>query len=73
MKNKNNLQIIQQKLDTMQGGEARMKAILEAIKVADEAKKPYYQMLFRYEYAYEATFHDDPPKAMPSAVEFSSI
>lgn len=73
MKNKNNLQIIQQKLDTMQGGEARMKAILEAIKVADEAKEPYYQMLFRYEYAYEATFHDDPPKAMPSAVEFSSI
>ena len=51
-KNKNNLQIIQQKLDTMQGGEARMKAILEAIKVADEAKEPYYQMLFRYEYAY---------------------
>lgn len=55
-----------------QGG-AQMAALLDAIQRADEAEDPYWQMLLRYDYACQATFHDDPPKAMPVAAEFAEI
>ena len=62
----------QQKIDTTQGSK-KMPVILEAIRQADEEEEHYYRLFFRYLYAYEATFHDDPPKAMPVAIEFSTI
>lgn len=55
------------------GGAPRMSAFLDAIHQADQEKDVIWQLLFRYDYAFEATFHDDPPKAMPIAAEFSSI
>ncbi len=63
---------IQCRLERLKGP-GRMEAIENAIRQADEAEDHYYRMLFRYDYACEATFHDDPPKAMPVAVEFSNI
>ncbi len=63
---------IQCRLERLKGP-GRMDAIENAIRQADEAEDHYYRMLFRYDYACEATFHDDPPKAMPVAVEFSNI
>lgn len=63
---------IQQELQFLKGAE-KMNALLTAIKQADEAEDHFYRMLLRYDYACEATFHDDPPKAMPVAVEFSTI
>ena len=63
---------IQNKLQWMKGP-GRLDAIEKAIRQADEANDYYYRMLFRYDYACEATFHDDPPKAMLPAVEFARI
>lgn len=63
---------IQRKLESLRGP-GRLEAIEEAIRQADQAEEHFYRMLFRYDYACEATFHDDPPKAMPVAVEFSKI
>ncbi|MCI8530472.1 MAG: hypothetical protein HFH82_15225 [Lachnospiraceae bacterium] len=63
---------IQKKLDEIKGP-GKLEAIMKAIGQADEAEDHYYRLLFRYDYACEATFHDDPPKAMPVAVEFSKI
>jgi len=63
---------LENQMKNLKGAE-RMEALLEAIRQADEAQEHHYRLLFRYEYACEATFHDDPPKAMPMAVEFSKI
>ena len=54
-------------------GKARMAALLDAIHQADEAGEHYWRMLLRYDYACQATFHDDPPKAMTAAAEFAPI
>lgn len=54
-------------------GEFRMDALADAIYQADQAKDPYWQMLFRYMYACEATFYDDPTKAIPVSEEFGPI
>ncbi len=51
----------------------RLKAIGDAIKQADAAEDLHWRLMFRYMYASEATFHDDPPKAMPAAAEFAQI
>lgn len=72
MKNNFHGAALSQQLDRLSGS-VKMAALLSAIQQADEAKDHYYRMLFRYEYAYEATFHDDPPKAMPAAIEFGTI
>lgn len=50
-----------------------MEALLEGIKQADEAEDWYNSLMFRYSYACDATFHDDPPKAIPIASEFAEI
>ncbi len=55
-----------------QGG-PQMSALTDAIRQADEAGDHYWRMLLRYDYACQATFHDDPPKAMPMAAEFAPI
>ena len=38
-----------------------MDAYLNAIRQADEAGDPYWRLMFRCDYCYEATFRDDPP------------
>lgn len=54
-------------------GGPMMAGLLDAIRQADEAKDAYWQLYFRYKYACEATFRDDPPKAIPVAAEFAGI
>lgn len=60
-------------IDGIPHGELRMDALADAIYQADQAKDPYWQMFFRYLYAYEATFNDDPAKAIPASEEFEPI
>lgn len=72
MAKKFDARVWQQKIDSAQGSK-KMPVILEAIRQADEAEEHFYRLFFRYLYACEATFHDDPPKAMPVAIEFSTI
>lgn len=55
------------------GGKSRMDAYLEAIRQADDEKDNCWRMLFRYSYCAEATFRDDPPKAIPMAAEFCAL
>ncbi len=54
-------------------GAPQMEALSEAIQKADAAQQHFWRLMFRYEYACQATFHDDPPKAMPVAGEFCQI
>ncbi|HBA96951.1 MAG TPA: hypothetical protein DCZ23_02480 [Lachnospiraceae bacterium] len=54
-------------------GKSKMEALREYIKQADEAGDNYYRLYWRYEYAYQATFHDDPSKAIPVAAEYNAI
>ncbi len=72
MKKKFNGSALETKLNNLSGN-TKMTALLSAIAQADEAEDHYYRLLFRYEYSCEATFHDDPPKAMPAAAEFGTI
>ena len=60
-------------IEYMPDGTQKAEAYLKAIQQADAAQDHYWRMLFRYGYACEVTFHDDPPKAMPYAAEFSAI
>lgn len=55
------------------GGALRMEALANAIRRADEAGDHWWRMMFRYEYASEATFRDDSSKAMPAAEQFRAI
>lgn len=64
---------LSQRIQQLPHGAPRMAALLDAIAQADAADAPYWQLIFRYDYACEATFHDDPPKAMPVAAEFAAI
>lgn len=54
-------------------GKPQMDAYLNAIRQADEAGDPYWRLMFRCDYCYEATFRDDPPKAIPVAAEFCAL
>lgn len=65
-------QAIEEQLDRI-SSPYKLKAIADAIQQADMAEDPFWQLRFRYIYASEATFHDDPPKAMPVAIEFAKI
>lgn len=64
---------LEEQIHALPPGNTRMEALLDAIHQADEANATKWRLMFRYDYASEATFHDDPPKAMPVAVEFGSI
>ena len=54
-------------------GKPQMDAYWNAIRQADEAGDPYWRLMFRCDYCYEATFRDDPPKAIPVAAEFCAL
>lgn len=54
-------------------GKPQMDAYLNAIRQADEAGDPYWRLMFRCDYCYEATFRDDPPKAIPVAAGFCAL
>ncbi len=73
MKNRFNGRAIQNVIERLPDGASKMAALLDAIQQADEAGELYWRLHFRYTYIYQATFHDDAPKAMPMAAEFSSI
>ena len=60
-------------LDMLENGQEKAEAIKEYIKEADEAKEAYYQLIWRYDYAYQAYFYGDPVSAMPVASEFTEI
>lgn len=60
-------------IQRLPGGAPKMAAIADAIRQADAAEAHRWRLLFRYDYACEATFRDDPPKAMPLAAEFQAI
>lgn len=60
-------------IQRLPGGAPRMAALVDAIRHADAAEDHRWRMFFRYDYACEATFRDDPPKAMPVAAEFQAI
>ena len=64
---------LDQKIKKLPGGAPMMASLLDAIRQADEAKDAYWQLNFRYKYACEATFRDDPAKAIPIAAEFATI
>lgn len=60
-------------IQRLPGGKSRMDAYLEAIRQADAAQDNYWRMMFRYSCCCEATFRDDPPKAIPVAAEFCAL
>lgn len=60
-------------MEQLPKGAPKMAALLDAIQQADQAKDAYWQLIFRYDYACEATFRDDPPKAIPAAAQFAPI
>ncbi len=60
-------------LDMLENGQEKAEAIKEYIKEADEAKETYYQLIWRYDYAYQQYFYGDPVSAMPIAAEFAKI
>ncbi len=66
-------EVLSMLVDMMPGGASKMEALQEYIKEADKAGDDHYSLLFRYQYACEATFRDDPPKAIPVAAEFGPI
>lgn len=65
--------ILDQEIKRLPKGKARMDALLYAIQQADAAQDPYWRLMFRCNYCYEATFQDDPPKAIPVAAEFCAL
>lgn len=60
-------------INLLQDGEEKAAALKDYIKEADEAGEAYYQLVWRYDYAYQAYFHGDPVSAMPIAAEFAEI
>lgn len=60
-------------IDMLPDGKDKMEALKDYIKQADEAGDDYYRLYWRYEYAYQATFRDDPSKAIPVAAEYDAI
>lgn len=72
-KNTFNGQLLSKQIEQLPKGASQMNALIDAIRLADEAGDDYYRLIFRYQYACEATFRDDPPKAIPMAAEFAPI
>ncbi len=73
MKTKFSGSTLEAAIDRLPDGGPKMAALLDAIHQADAAGDLRWRLRFRWMYTYEATFHDDPPKAMPIAAEFSVI
>lgn len=60
-------------IDGLPDGTVKMNALSDAIRKADAANDPYWRLVFRFEYAWQAAFDDDPPKAIPIGAEFNAI
>lgn len=71
--NEFNGEALNQIIKQLKKGQEMMEALIPAIAQADKVQDAYWQMIFRYEYALEATMRDDPTKAIPMAAEFGKI
>lgn len=60
-------------IDKLPKGKARIDAYAEAIRLADKLQNTDRQLEFRFGYASEMYFQDDPPKCIGVAAEFGSI
>ena len=60
-------------LNMVPKGAEKIEALRGYIKEADEAGEVYYQLIWRFEYAYQEYFYGDPVKTMPIASEFTEI
>lgn len=60
-------------LQEMPGGRPQLDVLPDIIRQADEADDYYWRLMFRSRYCYEATFRDDPAKAIPMAAEYCDI
>ena len=60
-------------IERLPRGKARIEAYQEAVRLADAAQDAYWQLGFRFDYAAELYFQDDPPKCIPVAAEFAPI
>lgn len=60
-------------LSMLPKGAEKITALKDYIREADEAGEVYYQLVWRYEYAYQEYFYGDPVKTMPTASEFTEI
>lgn len=72
-KNDFNGELLIHKIKGISGTREKMEALNDAIRQADNAGEDRYRLIFRYDYCCEATFRDDPTKAIPVAAEFVSI
>ncbi len=60
-------------INNMEHGAARLEAIAEAVKDADEAGQHYWRLYFRYQYITESTIHGDNFKGMVCFPEYLRI
>ena len=54
-------------------GKPQMDAYSKRHPAGGPRRDPYWRLMFRCKYCYEATFRDDPPKAIPVAAEFCAL
>lgn len=60
-------------MEKLPKGKPRIDAYEEAIRLADQAQDAYWRLGFRFSYAREVYFQDDPPKCIGAAAEFGPI
>ena len=60
-------------MEKLPKGKPRIDAYEEAIRLADQAQDAYWRLGFRFHYAREVYFQDDPPKCIGAAAEFGPI
>ena len=60
-------------IEKLPKGKPRIDAYEEAIRLADQTKDTYWRLGFRFHYASEVYFQDDPPKCIGAAAEFGPI
>ena len=60
-------------IEKLPKGKPRIDAYEEAIRLADQTQDAYWRLGFRFHYASEVYFQDDPPKCIGVAAEFGSI
>ena len=60
-------------IEKLPKGKPRIDAYEEAIRLADQAQDAYWRLGFRFHYASEVYFQDDPPKCIGVAAEFGPI
>ena len=60
-------------MEKLPKGKPRIDAYEEAIRLADQTQDTYWRLGFRFHYAGEVYFQDDPPKCIGAAAEFGPI